>query len=88
MTKNLEHAGKARLMLRLPDLRQDLRRLFDSHGWMQELCEAYEEACLMRLRLEDACDVADNSLLIEYRMCCEDIEEQIRDICSRRFAAG
>ncbi|XAZ26311.1 hypothetical protein LVY75_34110 (plasmid) [Sinorhizobium sp. B11] len=50
MTKNLAHVGKTRLMLVLPNLRQDLRRLFDSHGSVQELCEAYEEACLMRLR--------------------------------------
>ncbi|MBB3444318.1 hypothetical protein FHT93_004190 [Rhizobium sp. BK379] len=50
MTENLAHVGKTRLMLRLPDLRQDLRRLFDSHGLLQELCEAHEEACLMRLR--------------------------------------
>jgi len=88
MTKDLAHVGKTRLMLMLADLCQDLRRLFDSHGWVQKLCEAHEEACLMRLQLENTCDVPDTSLLIEYRMCCQDIEEQIRDICSRRFAPG
>ncbi|MEQ1409548.1 hypothetical protein ABK249_32100 [Neorhizobium sp. Rsf11] len=73
--------GLWRLMLRLPTMRGDLQILAAKSHRLDALCAAYEDASVTLARLRKERHNADQTLLAEYRMICEEIESDVIQYC-------
>jgi hypothetical protein len=78
--------GLLRLMLRIPELRDQLREVVARDDDALSLCGAFEDASvtLEQMRMDETRRHAD--ILVEYEDICRQIEDEIRMICFRRTA--
>jgi hypothetical protein len=78
--------GLLRLMLRIPELRDQLREVVARDDDALSLCGAFEDASatLEQMRMDETRRHAD--ILVEYEDICRQIEDEIRMICLRRTA--
>jgi hypothetical protein len=79
-SKGSSKRGLAKLMLKLPSLRDRLQHVVAMNPVLSDLLEAYDEASAMLDRLErQICE--DEALLDEYRSICTDIENDMIEQC-------
>ncbi|KAA3503967.1 hypothetical protein DXM27_01290 [Rhizobium rhizogenes] len=78
------HRGFLKLMLRLPELRSDLRVFWPRDPSIQALCEAYDQATVMFERLVATSDIDDETLIEEYRILCAQLEGDVIETCVSR----
>lgn len=72
--------GLGKLMMKLPALRGEIQLLASQHETLEDLCEAYEEACEMLHTIRLSRQI-DNNLLQEYDRICIDIESDVINYC-------
>lgn len=75
--RNAAHRGMLKLMLRLPSLREELRRLWPADPSFEALCEAYEDATTTLERLVKHPGDGDEELVEEYRAVCRALETDV-----------
>jgi hypothetical protein len=85
MSTEAEHnrRGLMKLMLKMPALRGKLQVTSASNADMFSLCGAFEEASSMLDRLRRQGERASPAVLREYESLCDEIQQEIIDICSR-----
>ncbi|KAB1072478.1 hypothetical protein [Methylobacterium planeticum] len=72
-----QQRGLARLLLRHPERRQELRRKFAENAQLRELCEAYEAACEAAEYWAKSSDPVGPARTEEYRELATATEEDI-----------
>jgi hypothetical protein len=75
--------GLVKLMLRMPALRGRLQILSATNAGVFSLCGAFEEASSTLDRLRKEGTLVDPSVMREYETLCEEIEQEIIDMCGR-----
>jgi hypothetical protein len=85
MSRESEHnrRGLVKLMLRVPALRERLQAVSASNADMFSLCGAYEDASSTLDRLRKEKSQKNPAIISEYERLCEEIEQEIIEICSR-----
>lgn len=71
---DLEKIGRSRLKIRLPERRQQLSEVRSPA--LRELCRAYAKAAMFRDLLRRS-PGADRTLLDEYEVTCDEIEQDV-----------
>ncbi len=69
--------GFTKLMLKLPNLRADLKLLALQNEHFMGLCGAYDEATATLERLRKSDSQADADMIAEYEAICVDIEREV-----------
>jgi hypothetical protein len=79
----LNRRGLLKLMLRIPEFRARLQELGATNADFLSLCGAFEDASstLDHLRRDHA--RYDETAISEYEELCDDIESEIKSICTR-----
>lgn len=82
-TEKSPHAqrGLWRLMLKLPALRGSLQILAQKSSALENLCEAYEDACTTLDRLRKRHGTSRDPLIEEYETICGEIESDVIQLC-------
>lgn len=85
MSVEIEHnrRGLIKLMLRLPALRGKLQIISATNADMFSLCGAFEDASSTLDRLRKEKTGANQSVIREYENLCDELEQEIIEICSR-----
>ncbi|KQV40506.1 MULTISPECIES: hypothetical protein [unclassified Rhizobium] len=74
--------GLRRLMLKLPEVRGDLKIIAAKRPFLTDLCEAYEDACVKLQRLRITPGNANCPMIEEYEMIGAEIEAEIIACCT------
>jgi hypothetical protein len=68
-------------MLKLPALRGRLQLLAQKSSALENLCEAYEDACTALDRFRNRLPTFQDPLVDEYETICREIESDVIQLC-------
>jgi hypothetical protein len=68
-------------MLKLPALRGSLQILAQKSASLENLCEAYEDACTTLDQFRNRLAISGDTLVEEYETICREIESDVIQLC-------